>query len=216
MNGDGLVEPVVRTPVSVRASDPLAAAGIGALLDGRPEFLVVPRHREREADVIVVATDSVTPDFVDTLREISTNTTARLLLIMSDRWAIDIFAAAEVGLAAVVPRSEVSADRLSKAIDTVVRGGAELPGELQGQLLAQIRRLQREVLQPRGLNAHGFNDREVDVLRLLAAGFGIRDIGAKLSYSERTVKNVLHAMITRLGLRNRTHAVAYAMRAGII
>jgi DNA-binding NarL/FixJ family response regulator len=216
MNGDALVEPAGRRLVSVHASDPLAAAGIGALLAGRPEFVLVPRHRESTADVIVISVDSVTMDFVDTLREISTRTRARLVLILADRWAVDIFAAAEAGLAAVIPRNEVSGDRLSNAINTVAGGGAELPTDLQGQMLAQIRQLQREVLRPRGLNAHGFDDREVDVLRLLAAGFGIRDIGAKLSYSERTVKNVLHALMTRLGLRNRTQAVAYAVRAGII
>ncbi|WP_383826475.1 response regulator transcription factor [Streptomyces sp. NPDC058486] len=57
---------------------------------------------------------------------------------------------------------------------------------------------------------------EVDVLRLVAEGYDTADIAAKLSYSERTIKNVLHAVITRLQLRNRSHAVAYAMRQGLI
>ena len=37
-----------------------------------------------------------------------------------------------------------------------------------------------------------------------------------MSYSERTVKNILHDLTTRLQLKNRTHAVAYAMREGLI
>jgi DNA-binding NarL/FixJ family response regulator len=37
-----------------------------------------------------------------------------------------------------------------------------------------------------------------------------------MAYSERTVKNVLHEITQRLGLRNRTHAVAYAMRHGLL
>jgi DNA-binding NarL/FixJ family response regulator len=56
----------------------------------------------------------------------------------------------------------------------------------------------------------------VEVLRLIADGFDTREIASKLSYSERTVKNVLHGITTRLRLRNRAHAVAYALRNGLI
>jgi len=54
------------------------------------------------------------------------------------------------------------------------------------------------------------------VLRLVAEGWDTAQIATKLSYSERTVKNVLHDVTTRLQLRNRSHAVAYAMREGLI
>ncbi|MGO4426651.1 response regulator transcription factor, partial [Streptomyces sp. MCAF7] len=47
-------------------------------------------------------------------------------------------------------------------------------------------------------------------------GYDTADIAMKLSYSERTIKNVLHAVMTRLNLRNRSHAVAYALRQGLI
>ncbi|WP_256069858.1 MULTISPECIES: LuxR C-terminal-related transcriptional regulator [unclassified Streptomyces] len=38
----------------------------------------------------------------------------------------------------------------------------------------------------------------------------------KLSYSERTVKYILYGLMKRFSLRNRAHAVSYAIRAGII
>jgi DNA-binding NarL/FixJ family response regulator len=41
-------------------------------------------------------------------------------------------------------------------------------------------------------------------------------VGQRLFISDRTVKNVLHALTSRLNLRNRTHAVAYALRQGLI
>jgi DNA-binding NarL/FixJ family response regulator len=41
-------------------------------------------------------------------------------------------------------------------------------------------------------------------------------VATELSYSERTVKNILHDVTTRLQLRNRSHAVAYAVREGLI
>ncbi|SDZ07167.1 regulatory protein, luxR family [Saccharopolyspora shandongensis] len=59
-------------------------------------------------------------------------------------------------------------------------------------------------------------EREVDVLRLMADGWCTAEIAGGLGYSERTVKNALSSVTSRLKLRNRAHAVAYALRAGII
>ena len=54
------------------------------------------------------------------------------------------------------------------------------------------------------------------MLRLVADGYDTAEIAQQLAYSERTVKNVLHDVTTRLQLRNRSHAVAYALREGLI
>jgi DNA-binding NarL/FixJ family response regulator len=61
-----------------------------------------------------------------------------------------------------------------------------------------------------------FNAREIDVLRLLAEGMSTTEVADNLNYSERTIKNVLHDAITRLNLHNRTHAVAHAIRSGVV
>ena len=58
--------------------------------------------------------------------------------------------------------------------------------------------------------------REEQVLRLIADGHATREVAAELCYSERTVKNVLHDVTTKLGARTRSHAVAYALRTGLI
>ena len=52
-------------------------------------------------------------------------------------------------------------------------------------------------------------ERETEVFRMVADGMDTADIARELSYSERTVKNIVHAVTTRLQLRNRSHAVAY-------
>ncbi|UJW36801.1 LuxR C-terminal-related transcriptional regulator [Saccharothrix sp. AJ9571] len=44
----------------------------------------------------------------------------------------------------------------------------------------------------------------------------VREIAAQLCYSERTIKNTVHDVVSRFQLRNRTHAVAFAMREGMI
>jgi DNA-binding NarL/FixJ family response regulator len=67
-----------------------------------------------------------------------------------------------------------------------------------------------------GLNLGGLSAREIDVLRLAADGFDTGEIALKLSYSKRTVTNILHDVTSRFHLTNRTHAVAYAIREGLI
>ena len=50
----------------------------------------------------------------------------------------------------------------------------------------------------------------------VADGLSTREVASQLAYSERTVKAVIQELTTRLYLRNRAHAVAYAVRNGWI
>lgn len=59
-------------------------------------------------------------------------------------------------------------------------------------------------------------DREFDVLRLLADGSTTREIAEDLSYSERTIKNIVHSVLQKLNCRTRAHAVALAARHGVV
>lgn len=59
-------------------------------------------------------------------------------------------------------------------------------------------------------------DRELEVLRLLATGAGTREIAASLCYSERTVKTLIQEVERELGARSRAQAVAEGIRLGII
>jgi DNA-binding NarL/FixJ family response regulator len=58
--------------------------------------------------------------------------------------------------------------------------------------------------------------RDRDVLQLLADGESTRGIAERLSYSERTVKNIVRDVLLKLGCRTRAHAVALAARRGVI
>lgn len=76
--------------------------------------------------------------------------------------------------------------------------------------------MQQEVLAPRGLCATRLSPREREVLRRLAEGQDTAQIAESLSFSVRTIKNTLQKVMIRYQLPNRTAAVAFAMREGLI
>jgi DNA-binding CsgD family transcriptional regulator len=59
-------------------------------------------------------------------------------------------------------------------------------------------------------------EREHRVLRLIADGKDTDEIAAELHYAERTVKNIAHDVLLKLGARNRAHAVAIALEQGVL
>ena len=61
-----------------------------------------------------------------------------------------------------------------------------------------------------------FSEREVEVLRLVATGSPTREIAHQLAMSESTVKRTIHQVSEKLGARNRSEAVAEAMRRNLI
>jgi DNA-binding NarL/FixJ family response regulator len=128
----------------------------------------------------------------------------------------ELMTAVECRVVAILPRAAVTAERLAHSVRAAASGGGVMPPNLVGELIKQVERMQRDVLAPNGLNASGLTPREIDVLRLMADGFDTNEIAGKLCYSERTVKNVIYGVTHRLKLRNRSHAVAYALRAGMI
>jgi DNA-binding NarL/FixJ family response regulator len=74
----------------------------------------------------------------------------------------------------------------------------------------------RTVLEPRGPILSRLTEREQDVLRLLAAGHASCEVAQRTSDSERTVKNLLHDVATKLNAKSRSQAVASAIREGLI
>jgi DNA-binding NarL/FixJ family response regulator len=64
--------------------------------------------------------------------------------------------------------------------------------------------------------AEGLTTRQVAILRFLAQGRDIADIANELGYASSTIKKEVHLTIQVCRARNRAHAVAMAIRAGII
>jgi DNA-binding NarL/FixJ family response regulator len=198
----------------VNARDPISQAGVVAQLRMRPEIRVV--DTAAEAVVAVMIADAVDENTTRELRAMRKDGRTRLMLVATSVDDAALVAAAEAGVAGLLRRCDASADTLVRTIVKVASGEGEVPPDLLGRLLEQVGRLQRQVLAPRGLTFTGLTPRETQVLRLVADGFDTGEIALRMCYSERTVKNVLHDLTTRLQLRNRTHAVAYAVREGLI
>lgn len=203
-----------RVAVCVCALDPVSQAGVISQLRGRTEVEIVDRENER-AMVAVVAADAVDDDTLTLLRGFQRAGRPTVLVVTAVDDA-ELASAVEAGVAGLVRRVEATPERLVLAVGAVARGEGTVPPDLLGRLLAQVGRVQRQFLHPRGLNLTGLSSREADILRLVADGLDTNEIAVSLSYSERTVKNVLHDVTSRLQLRNRSHAVAYAMRQGLI
>ena len=99
--------------------------------------------------------------------------------------------------------------------------GVEMRGELWALMLDAKRTFDEliEHLAPDGYEKPAgarLTDREQQVLSLIAAGHPTREVAQQLCYSERTVKNVLHDVVTKLNARSRSQAVAFAVREGLI
>ena len=205
-----------RTTVRVYARDPISEAGVSSALRPRPEVRVVSPDEHEPPDVVLVIADTVDEEALNTLRFVRRNGEAHVILISANLDDQDLVRAVECGVVGLIRRSEATTDRLLSVIASAAAGEGTVPPDLLGRLLDQVGRLQRTVLDPRGITFTGLASREIEVLKLVAEGWDTSQIATKLSYSERTVKNVLHDVTTRLQLRNRSHAVAYAMREGLI
>jgi DNA-binding NarL/FixJ family response regulator len=201
--------------VYVHADDPILRAGLASQLRPRSEVKVIDAPEPGRTSVALVVADRVAEPTLRTLRSLQ-RVGARLVLVVAELDDADLVAAVEAGVAGVVRRAEASPDRLINVVQAAAVGDGALPPDLLGRLLNQVGKLQRQVLWPRGLTFGGLAEREIEVLRLVADGLDTAEIAAKLSYSQRTIKNILHDITSRLHLRNRSHAVAYALRHGLI
>lgn len=204
-----------RTQVCVVASDPVSRDGAASLLRGQGVDLV-DNHRLDESVVALVVVDDLDEDSSREIRSLRRTGVDSIVVIATRVDDTGLLAAVEAGAKAVLRRSECTPHNLIGSIHAARLGEGSLPPDLLGRLLGQVGRLQRQVLSPHGLTFSGLTEREVKVLRLLADGLDTSEVGRELFLSERTVKNVVHDVTSRLNLRNRTHAVAHALRHGLI
>ena len=117
--------------------------------------------------------------------------------------------AVDAGVSGLAIRAELEPAALSSVLRAVAEGNTALPSSVLGGLLERAGQGARS-------STRYLTERDVSILRLLSEGTDTRGIASRLGYSERTVKNVVHDMLTKLNCRNRVQAIALATRRGVI
>jgi DNA-binding CsgD family transcriptional regulator len=101
-------------------------------------------------------------------------------------------------------------------VDLVVdrnRGGS---GLVHAVCDRQVRALPRVPLRPVRPGEPRLSDRELEVIRLLAGGWTTLDVARAMSISPKTVENHKQRIFVKLDARNAAHAVARAVRLGLV
>lgn len=127
---------------------------------------------------------------------------ARLIVLTTYKGDAQVCQALKAGAAGYLLKSSVRGELIA-AIRAVASGGRWVQGEVAAIVACHAG---DELLSVR----------ELDALRLVANGFSNREIGEQLSVSEDTVKARLKVILSKLGARDRTHAVTLALQRGML
>jgi two-component system response regulator DevR len=118
-----------------------------------------------------------------------------------------VFRAVRAGAAGYVLK-QIGNEELLRAIRAAARGEALLDSSTTARLLSHVRQLERQADQDafRDLSA-----RELDVLAEVTKGKSNADIGKSLNLSEKTVRNYISTVLSKLNLSNRVELATYAV-----
>ncbi|GAA1246372.1 LuxR C-terminal-related transcriptional regulator [Kitasatospora nipponensis] len=202
-------------PVSVLALDPVLDAGAKSTLYGSPDIaMVLPHEPARVAVVIVDRVDDQVLHLVGTARGEAHH--PEVVLVATELAPIEARRAIAVGARGLLRRREASMERLVRTVLAAAGGDCTVPTDLLDPLLDHRTDGRPAVAARPPWSGPGLSDRERAVLRLVADGRETGEIAQELSYSVRTVTSVVRDITQRFRLRNRAHAVAYALRGGLL
>lgn len=201
----------------------LVRKGIRALLSTEPGMEVVGEASNGHEAVTqaqklipdVILMDLVMPgsvDGVEATRKVK-NSSPRTQVVVLTSYHEDehIFPAIRAGAISYVLK-DIGPDELADVIRKAAEGEAVLHPRVAARLI-------QEVQGRRDLSTNPFtnlSDREMEVLRLIAAGSSNAEIAEKLVLSQKTVKGHVSNILSKLHLADRTQAAVYAWREGIV
>jgi len=112
---------------------------------------------------------------------------------------------------------DVTLEQLTGAVRTLAAGGTLVQPSITDRLLRAVRGGGAAVGDaPDGTVVQELTERELEVLRLVAAGYSNREIAQALFLAEGTVKNHVSTVLLKLGARDRTRAVLRALHHGVL
>lgn len=202
--------------------DTIYAGGLKASLEESPDIDAVGSANSialawedpalAEADVVLLDGDlGGGGAFV---QEITIERGASVLLCLREPTGSQVQEAIANGVSGAVARDQLTPQTLLAAIAAVASGICAFDTAalrtLAGSVPSELRTSRRDAMSER------FTSREQLVLSLVAQGLSNREIAARLSYSERTIKTILHDIVTKLGVKSRSQAIALAVRERMI
>jgi DNA-binding NarL/FixJ family response regulator len=192
---------------------PVIREGIAAVINSQPDMRVVvqastgseaiERFGEHQPDVTLMGVRLQDMSGIDAMIAILRRfPEARIMMFSTSECSGEIQRALTEGARSYLFKS-MSPRHLTETVRTVHAGKKHLAPDVAARLAEH-------------LGDEALTEREVEVLRLLAAGNRNRDISQSLLLSEETVKSYLKHISEKLRASNRTHALAIAIRRGIV
>ncbi len=201
----------------------LLREGLRTILEAAPDIIVVGEAEDGMAATTLATTlqpDVMLMDIRMPLRDgiaateaiHKTHPTVRILLLTTYDTPETVVDGLRAGAAGYLLK-DCSAEELCSAVRTVARGQVVLQTPSAAQLLAALS-LPTPASTPAQGDSSGLTERERDVLQLVVRGRNNTEIAAELFVSEATVKTHINHIFSKLGARDRAHAVILAHQLG--
>ncbi|WP_251151622.1 response regulator transcription factor [Cellulosimicrobium sp. Marseille-Q4280] len=204
----------------------LVRQGIRSLLEIAPDVEVVAEAedgmtalaavREHAPDVVLLDLRMPRHDGIwalEAMRESGIDTPALVLTTFDDD---DLVLRALRAGARGYLLKDVTLEQLTGAVRTLADGGTLVQPSITDQLLRAVRSGAAEPEEDDRVPVQDLTERELEVLRLVAAGYSNREIAHGMFLAEGTVKNHVSTVLLKLGTRDRTRAVLRALHLGIL
>lgn len=211
-------------PITVLLVDDhkLVRQGVRAFLQAQPDIEVVGEAASGAAGVTavqelapdVVLMDLVMPDMdgVAATRAVKTaSPRTQVIILTSYHQDEHIFPAIRAGALSYLLK-DVDSSELADAVRKAAQGEAILHPQVAARVVQELHGSRTSSLNP----FTELSDREMQVLKLIAAGKNNQMIATELVISAKTVKSHVGNILSKLHLGDRTQAAVYAWREGIV
>jgi DNA-binding NarL/FixJ family response regulator len=205
---------------------PLFREGIKAIIGSSPEFEVVGEAgdartglqlaSECRPDIILVdisLPDQSGIDLTKTLKSVLPETHILVVSMHSKMgYIIEAFQAGALGYLV----KESAGDGLLKALGSIAKGEFFLDNSVSSAVVSKILKTADKEVHVADTQYRSLTSREQEILRLLAEGFSVKDIGSRLYISPKTVENHRTNIMHKLEVKRPLDLVRYAARIGLI
>ncbi len=165
-----------------------------------------------EPDLALIDITMPKMDGLEALKQIkATIPKTRVVILTVSNEDKHLFAAIEMGADGYLLK-DLDAQDFLEILEGVQRGEAAITRKMAARLMQRV----KDLAQQDSVDQVRLSQRELEVLHLLGEGLANRAIAQSLFVSENTIKYHVRNILQKLGVQNRTEAVAQAMRMGLI